>query len=220
MELQRINTTTPSITLCPDKLIKDSRIEEIKGLLAHIISLIGVPTGQIPNNVSKDVMLVYIIDNWGNINLLHIKQAFEWAIETGAKDEKGNSILNLFGKPFNVEFIKSVYSEYRMSRMRQTNNLDQMPNHKRAESIYTILKEKSPEVYEMLKNIGKTDKEIQGYEPVKITNNPFQVWMRQYDNLRRKYQYEGRFLKIGETIFNIDSFLKHKLNNYNKKNAA
>lgn len=219
-QLEKTNKNLPSQissqnNLAVVKKVSDSTDTEIKQAMAYIISLVGVPADKIPVGVTKDMMVNYIKTKWGQTEISELQSAFEWAVEGQAKNSKGESITNLFGRPFNIEYLKSVVVYYRESKATQSRQIEGMPNHKRVESLFGIIKEKQPELYEKLKQIGKEKPRVE-VEPIKPSNDPFQRWMRQYDNLQRKYLHADRFVKIGETVFNIDSFLDRKLNNYNK----
>lgn len=103
--------------------IKDCQDEAIAAVLNYVFTLLGIPERNEPDQKNKAVILAFIRGFWQHMPLEELKLAFELAL-----DKKFNVKLNLYDRPFNVEFMSKVITAYReFTRAQTTPHLKPVP---------------------------------------------------------------------------------------------
>jgi len=109
-EIAKITKNKFDIIVSSEKLIHEDIIT-IKNFLKKLFVVIGVSKANMPTQVEFDFLADKIRTTFRNYTLADIELAFDLAIE-----DKINYNLNLFDKPFSIQFLSGLMKKYKEYR--------------------------------------------------------------------------------------------------------
>jgi len=170
--------------------------------------------GKIMNAPQIDQTSTYILKYFPNFNLADLRLFFD------------KMKLGHYGKFYDAvdgQLILSKMEEYSQDRMNEFEQL-RLAKHREEIKENPIGEGYHPDVIEAIKvAMGTKKKEATVRSERVMTSEQIfgQRCIRQFDNLYSRYgipKISGRFIKIGNTVFDINQFLTRKFHNKSKSN--
>ena len=224
-ELMPFQTTSIGIRNIKNELIKsdtgislsEATDEEIAQCMSYGIILLGISSDKIPKSSIEDAILNnFLRKTYPTIKLNEIKTAFDYALE-----KRINVDLNMYGSSFSANYVSTILMKYVVLKKELLKKTEVgITNHESAGLILTKLKEKFPETYESLKNVGKIEEKKPVLPPIK-NDDKWQKYLKEFTILQRDASIpdtNGRFVKYKKKIFLCTEYCEYRYNEELKNN--
>lgn len=183
----------------------------VQEFITDLVEFLNV--GKIMNASQISQTAIYILQYFPHFNLGDLKLFFD------------KMKLGHYGKFYDSvdgQLILSKMEEYSQDRMNEYEQL-RLSKHREEIKENPIGEGYHPRVVEAIK-AAMGEKKVEAHTRVERVLTPAEVFtqrcIKQFDNLSTKYgvsRVTGRFIKIGNTVFDLNEFLNRKFNNYNNE---
>ena len=186
----------------------DAHNSEIIAAIKYIMVLLGTPKERMPASIEMMVIINYLRVYMAGTMVDELKIAFDLAVQ-----KKYAVNLDLYGSTLSVNYLLNVlnpYFEYKKKLLKKIESKPEpMTNTDRGMKMFEIIRERDPELWTKLRNLGKDEKPKVELPPLPF-HDIHQKWMRQFDKLRMKYEVANGFISRYGYIMNIEGYFNKK----------